>query len=73
MIGSKAMSGKVNNDAAYYRPDGTNIQTCFRNELGVTKSHQQSRRNPEDMVTFVELQLSKVPFLESLWQADWCC
>lgn len=67
MIGSKAMSGKVNNDAAYYRrPDGTNIQTCLERVGGNWDRIEQSRRNSEDMAAFVELHVEQGPILESL-------
>jgi N-carbamoyl-L-amino-acid hydrolase len=67
MIGSKAMSGKVNNDASYYRrPDGTNIQTCLERVGGNWDRIEQSRRNSEDMAAFVELHVEQGPILESL-------
>lgn len=67
MIGSKAMSGKVNNDTAYYRrPDGTNIQTCLERVGGNWDYIAQSRRNSEDMAAFVELHVEQGPILESL-------
>ena len=67
MIGSKAMSGKVNNDAAYYRrPDGMNIQTCLERVGGNWDRIEQSRRNSEDMAAFVELHVEQGPILESL-------
>lgn len=67
MIGSKAMSGKVNNDAAYYRrPDGTNIHSCLERVGGNWDRIEQSRRNSEDMAAFVELHVEQGPILESL-------
>lgn len=67
MIGSKAMSGRVNNDPAYYlRPDGTNIQTCLEQVGGNWYHIEQSRRSSEDMAAFVELHVEQGPILESL-------
>lgn len=67
MIGSKAMSGRVNNDTAYYRrSDGTNIQTCLERVGGNWYHIEQSRRSSEDMAAFVELHVEQGPILESL-------
>ena len=67
MIGSKAMSGRVNNDPAYYRrSDGTNIQTCLEQVGGSWYHIEQSRRSSEDMAAFVELHVEQGPILESL-------
>ena len=67
MIGSKAMSGRVNNDTAYYRrSDGTNIQTCLERVGGNWYHVEQSRRSSEDMAAFVELHVEQGPILESL-------
>ncbi len=67
MIGSKAMSGKVNNDPAYYRrSDGTNIQTCLEQVGGNWDHIEQSRRSSADMAAFVELHVEQGPILESL-------
>ena len=67
MIGCKAMSGRVNNDDAYYcRPDGTNIQTCLERVGGNWYHIAQARRSCEDMAAFVELHVEQGPVLESL-------
>lgn len=67
MIGSKAMSGRVNNDSAYYRrPDGTNIQICLEQVGGNWYHIDQARRSSEDMAAFVELHVEQGPILESL-------
>lgn len=67
MIGCKAMSGRVNNDDAYYRrPDGTNIQTCLERVGGNWYHIAQARRSCEDMAAFVELHVEQGPILESL-------
>lgn len=65
MIGCKAMSGRVNNDDAYYRrPDGTNIQTCLERVGGNWYHIAQARRSCEDMAAFVELHVEQGPVLE---------
>jgi N-carbamoyl-L-amino-acid hydrolase len=67
MIGSKAMSGRVNNDTAYYRrPDGTNIQTYLERIGGNWYHIDRARRSCEDMAAFVELHVEQGPILESL-------
>ena len=67
MIGSKAMSGRVINDTAYYRrPDGTNIQTCLERVGGNWYHIAQARRSCEDMAAFVELHVEQGPILESM-------
>lgn len=67
MIGSKAMSARVNNDPAYYRrPDGTNIQTCLERVGGNWYHIDQARRSSENMAAFVELHVEQGPILESL-------
>lgn len=67
MIGSKAMSGRVNDDPAYYhRSDGMNIQTCLERVGGNWYHIEQSRRSSEDVAAFVELHVEQGPILESL-------
>lgn len=67
MIGSKAMSGKVINDSAYYRrSDGTDIQTCLERVGGNWDQIEQARRSSGDVAAFVELHVEQGPILESL-------
>ena len=67
MIGSKAMSGRVNDDPAYYCRSGeTNIQTCLERVGGNWYQIKQSRRSSEDMAAFVELHVEQGPILEAL-------
>ncbi len=67
MIGSKAMSGRVNNDTTHYRrSDGTSIQICLEQIGGNWDQIEQSRRSSEDMAAFVELHVEQGPILESL-------
>lgn len=67
MIGSKAMSGRVNNDTtAYTGFEGMNIQTCLERVGGNWQNIAQSRRSSADISAFVELHVEQGPILESL-------
>jgi beta-ureidopropionase / N-carbamoyl-L-amino-acid hydrolase len=66
MIGSKAMSGRVNSDPAYYcRSDGTEIQTCLERIGGNWYRIEEARRSAKDIAAFVELHVEQGPVLES--------
>lgn len=66
MIGSKAMSGRVINDTAYYRrSDGTSIQTCLKQVGGNWEQIALAQRSSEDLAAFVELHVEQGPILES--------
>lgn len=66
MIGSKAMSGRVNRDPAYYcRFDGTEIQTCLSRIGGNWYRIPEARRSAKDIAAFVELHVEQGPVLES--------
>lgn len=66
MIGSKAMSGRVNSDPAYYcRSDGTEIQTCLERIGGNWYRIGEARRNAQEIAAFVELHVEQGPVLES--------
>ena len=70
MIGSKAMAGQVNPDAAYYqRPDGTSIQTCLDRVGGNWQQISQARRTRQEIAAFVELHVEQGPVLESMGKA----
>ncbi len=67
MIGSKAISGRIIQDAGYYRrPDGTDIQTCLTRVGGNWDNINQARRNNQDIAAFVELHVEQGPVLESM-------
>ena len=67
MIGSKAISGRVVDRAAYYRrSDGTEITTCLAQIGGNWEQLTQARRHPQDIAAFVELHVEQGPILESL-------
>jgi beta-ureidopropionase / N-carbamoyl-L-amino-acid hydrolase len=66
MIGSKAMSGRVNSDPAYYcRFDGTEIQTCLSRIGGNWYRIEEARRNAKEIAAFVELHVEQGPVLEA--------
>lgn len=66
MIGSKAMSGNVNKDPAYYhRSDGTEIQTCLERIGGNWYRIEEARRSSQEIAAFVELHVEQGPILES--------
>ena len=66
MIGSKAMSGKLSNDPAYYSGhDGTDIQTCLEHIGGNWYHVNEARRSAHDIAAFVELHVEQGPVLES--------
>lgn len=67
MIGSKAMSGRVVADSAYYRrPNGMEIQTCLERVGGNWYQIDQARRSAADIAAFVELHVEQGPILEAL-------
>lgn len=67
MIGSKAISGQVNDDPNYYRcPDGTEIETCLDRIGGNWHELERSRRYPQELAAFVELHVEQGPILESI-------
>ncbi|MEC4985807.1 MAG: Zn-dependent hydrolase [Oscillatoria sp. PMC 1068.18] len=66
MIGSKAMSGSLIDDPAYYvRPDGTDIQSCLAKVGGNWDKIEQARLTSTEIAAFVELHVEQGPVLES--------
>ena len=67
MIGSKAISGRVIDDANYYRrPDGTEIFSCLEKVGGNWHELDKAKRSSRDIAVFVELHLEQGPILESM-------
>ncbi|MBZ8182371.1 Zn-dependent hydrolase [Oscillatoria salina] len=66
MIGSKAISGRLVNDPAYYvRPDGTNIESCLAKVGGNWDCIERARLTSKEIAAFVELHVEQGPVLES--------
>ncbi|WP_295614246.1 Zn-dependent hydrolase [Chamaesiphon sp. GL140_3_metabinner_50] len=67
VIGSKGMAGEVLEDASYYaRLDGTPIQTCLDRIGGNWSQIVTAKRQPSEMVAFVELHVEQGGVLEYL-------
>ncbi len=65
-LGSKAMAGRVNPDAEYYRRyDGTDIATCLARVGGDWDTIGAAERSPQDLAAFVELHVEQGPVLEA--------
>lgn len=67
MIGSKAMVGKIVNDAEYYtHADGRDIQSCLAAVGGNWSEIAQAQRTKQEIAAFVELHVEQGPVLETL-------
>lgn len=65
VIGSKGMAGEVLEDASYYaRLDGTPIQNCLDRIGGNWSQIATAKRQPSEMVAFVELHVEQGGVLE---------
>lgn len=70
VIGSKGMAGEVSEDASYYaRLDGTPIQVCLDSIGGDWSKIATAKRQPQDLVAFVELHVEQGGVLEHLDKA----
>lgn len=66
MIGSKAMSGRVNFDpTSYVCPDGMTIQTGLQRLGGSWEHLSQAERSRQEIAAFVELHVEQGPVLEA--------
>jgi beta-ureidopropionase / N-carbamoyl-L-amino-acid hydrolase len=69
VIGSKGMAGEVSEDAGYYaRLDGTPIQECLAQIGGDWSNIFTAKRQPNEIVAFVELHVEQGGVLEHLEQ-----
>jgi beta-ureidopropionase / N-carbamoyl-L-amino-acid hydrolase len=67
VIGSKGMAGEVLEDASYYaRLDGTPIQQCLAQIGGDWSKISTAKRQPDEIVAFVELHVEQGGVLEYL-------
>ncbi len=67
VIGSKGMAGEVLGDASYYaRLDGTPIQDCLDRIGGDWSQIATAKRQPNEIVAFVELHVEQGGVLEHL-------
>lgn len=66
VLGCKAMSGNVINDAeAYQRKDGRSIESCLEKIGGDWSKIQESHRKTQEIAAFVELHVEQGGVLES--------
>lgn len=67
VIGSKAMAGELSENASYYdRLDGTSIQYCLEQIGGDWSTIATAKRQPQDLVAFIELHVEQGGVLEHL-------
>ncbi|MDB9313812.1 Zn-dependent hydrolase [Spirulina sp. CS-785/01] len=67
VLGSKAITGNIINDSAYYcRPDGEDIQSCLQRIGGDWYHLHEARRSSQDIAAFLELHVEQGPILDSM-------